>query len=129
MYGKIHIYICRSEGFPLTGIVHPWAQWDMGLDTLENYSRQVVAVVAVAPCREGFAKGNNGKLYISKYILHTWPINQGSRPLSRDPSRRLIIESVLTAPNPLKAHKMHKQLIKNNMWAQINRISKFTKSE
>ena len=47
--------LCRSEGFPLTGIFHPWAQWDMGLDTLENYS----AAAAVAPLgggREGFTK-------------------------------------------------------------------------
>ena len=32
----------RSEGFPLAGLFHPWAQWDLGLDTLENYSRRVV---------------------------------------------------------------------------------------
>ena len=46
----------QSEGVPLTD---PWAQWDLGLGTLENYPRRVV-VVAVAPPpspeREGFAK-------------------------------------------------------------------------
>ena len=45
------------EGFPLTGLFHPWAQWDMGLDTLGNSSRR--AAVAVAPLvgwREAFYK-------------------------------------------------------------------------
>ena len=48
-----HSY-CRSEGFPLTGIFHPWAQWDMGLDTLGNSS--AVAVAAPWGGREGFYK-------------------------------------------------------------------------
>ena len=34
----------RSEGFPLTGIFHPWAQWDMGLDTLGNSSPTAAAL-------------------------------------------------------------------------------------
>ena len=38
----------RSEGVPLTGLFHPWAQWDLGLDTLENSSRHA-AVVAPPP--------------------------------------------------------------------------------
>ena len=37
----------RSEGFPLTGLFHPWAQWDLGLDTLENYSRLAAAATVV----------------------------------------------------------------------------------
>ena len=37
----------RSEGFPQTGLFHPWAQWDLGLDTWENSSRRAVAVAAV----------------------------------------------------------------------------------
>ena len=37
--------VCRSEGFPLTGLFHPWAQWDLGLDTLENSSRRAAAAV------------------------------------------------------------------------------------
>ena len=48
VYIYIYIYIYRSEGFPLAGLFHPWAQWDLGLDTLENSSRRAVAVVAVA---------------------------------------------------------------------------------
>ena len=36
IYIYIYIYIYRSEGFPLTGLFHPWAQWDLGLDTLGN---------------------------------------------------------------------------------------------
>ena len=37
------IYCYRNEGFPLTGIFHPWAQWDRGLDALENSSAVVAA--------------------------------------------------------------------------------------
>ena len=45
IYIYIYIYIIyRSEGFPLTGLFHPWAQWDRGLDILENYSRRAAAV-------------------------------------------------------------------------------------
>ena len=40
------IYICRSEGFPLTGLFHPWARWDLGLDTLENSSRRAAVAAA-----------------------------------------------------------------------------------
>ena len=39
--------IYRSERSPLTGIFHPWAQWDMGLDTLENSSVAAAAVAAL----------------------------------------------------------------------------------
>ena len=31
------------------------------------------------------------------HLLRTWPINQGSGPISSDPSRRLIIETQLAA--------------------------------
>ena len=44
---KICMFYYRSEGFPLTGLFHPWAQWDLGLDTLENSSRRAVAAVAL----------------------------------------------------------------------------------
>ena len=40
----------RSEGFPLTGIFHPRAQWDMGLDTLDAFA---VVVSSSALGREG----------------------------------------------------------------------------
>ena len=43
--------VSRSEGFPLTGLFHPWAQWDLGLDTLENSSRRAAVVAVVAPER------------------------------------------------------------------------------
>ena len=46
--GSLTVSWYRSEGFPLTGLFHPWAQWDLGLDTLENSSRRAVAVAAVA---------------------------------------------------------------------------------
>ena len=78
----------RSEGFPLTGLFHPWAQWDLGQTWVRNYSRRAAAAAARPPWREGFAKKQMGK-----FILHTWPINQGSRPLSRDPFRQLIIDA------------------------------------
>ena len=47
----IYIYIERereSEGFPLTGIFHPWAQWDLGQTWLKNYSRRAAAHALVA---------------------------------------------------------------------------------
>ena len=42
----------QSEGFPLAGLFHPWAQWDLGLDTLGNYSRRAVVVVAYVGLQE-----------------------------------------------------------------------------
>ena len=50
-------FIYRSEGFPLTGLFHPWAQWDLGLDTLENSSRRAAAVAAVALWLVGWLVG------------------------------------------------------------------------
>ena len=29
-----------------TGLFHPWAQWDLGLDTLENSSRRAAVAAA-----------------------------------------------------------------------------------
>ena len=44
LLGDPPVVLSRSEGFPLAGLFHPWAQWDLGLDTLENSSRRVVVV-------------------------------------------------------------------------------------
>ena len=46
-----------SEGFPLAGLFHPWAQWDLGLDTLENSSRRAVAVVVALERARPSCKG------------------------------------------------------------------------
>ena len=42
----------QSEGFRLTGLFHPWAQWDLGVDTWENSSRRAVVAVAVVVALE-----------------------------------------------------------------------------
>ena len=34
-----HAYVCRSEGFPRTGIFHPWARWDWGLTHFQSCLR------------------------------------------------------------------------------------------
>ena len=55
----------RSEGFPLTGIFHPWAQWDMGLDTLENSS-----AAAVAPsCGQRGGGGEGGMEKYANFLM------------------------------------------------------------
>ena len=58
--------LCRSEGLPLTGLFHPWAQWDMGLDTLENSSAAVVVAAALGGGGSDFSKNNNALMFYLK---------------------------------------------------------------
>ena len=64
----------RSEGFPLTGLFHPWAQWDRGLDTLENSSRRVAAVVALGGTNllPTYLPTTNLPTYLPTYMPKEW---------------------------------------------------------
>ena len=83
----LHFDPFRASVFPLTGLFHPWAQWDLGLDTLGNSSRRAVAVAAAAVALGGIP--NTGYAFQHE--------SYSEKRSERDANGKLIVIAVRTS--------------------------------